>query len=80
MLVGTSDTCFTLNFCKSQWMGSGYGSVGRAVDSDTQGPRFESSHWQIFKPEHLFTVHCIGKTKIKEKEARDYPFFKKNCQ
>ena len=56
-------------------MGSGYGSVGRAVDSDTQGPRFESSHWQIFKPEHLFTVHCIGKTKIKEKEARDYPFF-----
>ena len=28
--------------------GTGCGSVGRAVDSDTQGPRFESSHWQKF--------------------------------
>ena len=25
--------------------GSGCGSVGRAVASDTRGPRFESSHW-----------------------------------
>ena len=26
----------------------GCGSVGRAVASDTKGPRFESSRWQIF--------------------------------
>ena len=28
--------------------GSGCGSVGIAAASDTRGPRFESSHWQIF--------------------------------
>ena len=28
--------------------GSGCGSVGRAVASDTRGPRFESSHQQKF--------------------------------
>ena len=34
---------------KHVWkMGSGCGSVGRAVASDTRGPRFESSHWQKF--------------------------------
>ena len=30
------------------YMGSGCGSVGRAVASNTRGPRFESSHWQSF--------------------------------
>ena len=44
-------------------MGSGCGSVGRAVASDTSGPQFESSHRYIFK-EHLFTA--FKKTKIKE--------------
>ena len=29
--------------------GSGCGSVGRVVTSDTRGPRIESSHWQILK-------------------------------
>ena len=29
-------------------LGSGCGSGGRAVASDTRGPRFESSHWQKF--------------------------------
>jgi len=29
-----------------QSVGSGCGSVGRAVTSDTRGPWFESSHWQ----------------------------------
>ena len=29
-------------------LGSGCGSVGRAVASDTKGPRLESSRWQIF--------------------------------
>ena len=28
-------------------LGSGFGSVGKAVTSDTRGPRFESSHWRI---------------------------------
>ena len=28
-------------------MGSGCGSVGRTVASDSRGPRFESSHRQI---------------------------------
>ena len=27
--------------------------------------------------EHLFTVNCIEKTKIKKKEAGNLPFFKK---
>ena len=44
----------------SLW-GSGCGSVGRAVTSDTRDPRFESRHWQNF-------INCtIEKTKIKKK-------------
>ena len=34
--------------------GRGFGSVGRAVASDTNEPRFESSHQQT-----LFTTNCI---------------------
>ena len=49
-----------------QTKGSGCGSVGRAVASYTRGPRFESSHRQKFI-EHLFTVNCIEKTKMKKK-------------
>ena len=41
--------------------GSGCGSVGRAVASNTRGPRFESSHRQKFYIEHLFTVNCVMK-------------------
>ena len=42
--------------------GSGCGSVGRAVASDTRGPRFESSHRQKFiNTEHLYTVNCVLK-------------------
>ena len=47
------------------FVGSGCGSVGRAVASDTRGPRFESSHWQKNYVGHLFTINCVGKTKIK---------------
>ena len=44
------------------YTGSGCGSVGRAVASETRGPRFESSHRQIFiYIEHLFTVNCVLK-------------------
>ena len=43
-------------------MGSGCGSVGRAVASDSRGPRFESSHRQKFiYIELLFTVNCVLK-------------------
>ena len=61
-------------------MGSGCGSVGRVVDSDTRGARFKSSHCQKFRYiEHLFTVNCVLKRrKNKEKEAGKGPFFKKN--
>ena len=53
-------------------MGSGCGSVGRAVASDTRGPQFESSHRQNkIYIEHLFTVNCIEKTKI----GREWPIF-----
>ena len=41
--------------------------MGRAVASDTRGPRFESSHWQLLSDIYLFTVNCIEKTKIKKK-------------
>ena len=45
-----------------QWKGSGCGSVGRAVASDTWGRRFESSHRQkIINIEHLYTVNCVLK-------------------
>ena len=50
---------------KVSW-GSGCGSVGKAVDSDTRGPRFESRHFQSFYW-ILFTVNCIEKTKIQKK-------------
>ena len=46
-------------------MGSGCGSVGRAVASDTRDPRFESDHNQI-----LLSVNWIEKMKIKKKEPR----------
>ena len=34
---------------KEQRVGSGCGSVGRAVASDTRGPQFEPSHWQALQ-------------------------------
>ena len=52
--------------------GSGGGSVGKVVTSDTGGPQFESRHLQSFYW-ILFTVNCIVKTK-KEKEAGNCPF------
>ena len=46
-------------------MGSGCGSVGRLVASDSRGPQFESSHLQNLY--WIFTVTCIEKAKIKKK-------------
>ena len=37
-------------------MGSGGGSVGRAVASNSRGPRFESSHQQKIYIEHLLST------------------------
>ena len=43
-------------------VGSGCGSVGRAVASDTRSPRFESSHRQkIINIYNLYTVNCVLK-------------------
>ena len=57
--------------CRSRSsLGSGGGSVGRAVASDIRGPRFESSHRQKFIYFYWTFVYyqlCIGKTKIKKK-------------
>ena len=55
--------------------GSGCGSVGRAVSSDTRVPRFESSHQQTFI--HVFTINCIEKTKMKKKRPEMAHFLKK---
>ena len=64
------------NFKKEgQWL---CGSVGRAVDSDTRGPRFKSSQsCKFIYIEHLFTVNCVLKRRNKEKEAGNGPFKKK---
>ena len=48
------------------WLGSGCGSVGRAVAFGTRGPWFDSSHQQNFI-EHLFIISCIEKTNINKK-------------
>ena len=62
----------------NEWsLGSGCGSVGRAVASDSRGPRFESHHRQKNYIEH-FTVNCIEKTKIKKKRLGRAHFLKKN--
>ena len=55
-------------------MGSGCGSVGRAVASNTRGQRFEPRHRQIFT-DHLITVNCIEKTK--RKRGQEWPILKK---
>ena len=56
--TATSATSFTA----TTETGSGCGSFGRAVDSDSRGPWFESSHRQKFiYIEHLFPVNCALK-------------------
>ena len=45
-------------------LGSGCGSVSRAVASDSWGLQLESINWQ--KLYWTFTVNCIEKTKIKK--------------
>ena len=50
---------------------------GRAVASDTRGPRFESSHRQLLLNIYLLLTVC-RKDEKKEKEAENGPFLKKN--
>ena len=68
-----------LRWTKKMKWGSGCGSVGRAVASNTIGPRFNSSHQQnlYWTFVYLFTIDSIEKTK-KIKKGRVWPtFFKK---
>ena len=46
-LICTFMLSFSHNPSTQMNAGSGYGSVGRAVASDTRGPGFESRHWQF---------------------------------
>ena len=56
--------------CKEK--GSGFGTVGRTVASDTRDPWIESRHRQI-----LFTINCIPRRdENKEKEAGNGAFLK----
>ena len=55
-------------------MGSGCGSVGRAVASNTRGPRIESSYRQDLLNICFLSAVLI---KIREKEAGNGPFFKR---
>ena len=57
-------------------MGSGCGAVGRAVASNTRGPGFESSHWQLLLNIYLLLTVC-RKDENKEKRGREWPIFKK---
>ena len=53
--------CTWAGSIRNKQIGQCGGSVGRAVASDSRGPRFESCHRQNF------TVNSIEKTKIKKK-------------
>ena len=65
-LGNNSSAIICLLIFSSHWIGSDCCSVGRVVASTTRGPWFESSHCK-FNIEHLFTVNCIEKMKIKNK-------------
>ena len=56
-------------------MGSGCGSVGRAVTSNTRSPQFESSQRQTFT-QNIFYCQLYWKDENKEKEAGKGPFKK----
>ena len=55
-------------------MGSGCGSVGKAVASNTRGPRSESGLWQILLNQYFLLTAC-WKVVYKEKEAGNGSFF-----
>ena len=57
-------------------LGSGCGSVCRAIASDARGPRFVSSHRQTFISDISLLTYCqlFWKDENKEKEAGNGPF------
>ena len=63
------------NASKNMFKGSGCGSVGRAVASDTKGPWFKSSHQQTF---YRTFVYCQlhWKDGNKNRKAENCPFWK----
>ena len=69
-----------ISWMSKHHVGSGCGSVGRVVASDTRGPRFKSSHRQKFI--YILNICLLStvywKEKNKEKEAGYGPFFKKH--
>ena len=66
--------CFGKYWIRCQCVGSGCGTVGRAVASDARDPRFESSHRQFnLLPFDCF-INCIENMKMKKKEAGNSPF------
>ena len=68
------NVCQLLDATSAIHRGSGCGSVGRAVASDTKDSRFESSHRQI-----LFANNCVENMKIKKKRP-EWPIFKKGSK
>ena len=75
-LINHSRFLFPASFVSSITCGSGCGSVGRAVASDTRGPWFESNHPQTLY--YLYTVNCIEKIKIKKKRPWMAHFYMKH--
>ena len=66
---------FQKNGVSKLWKSSGWGSVGRAVASDTRGPVIGKSlfiYWTF-----VYCQLCIENTKIKKKETGNGPFLKK---
>ena len=71
----TSHLSLTINYFLC--LGSGCGAVGRAVASDTRGPGFESSHWQLLLNIYLLLT-VWRKDENKRKRGQEWPIFKKN--
>ena len=74
----TSDTRDSKPRLTFKCRGSGCGSVGRAVASDTRGPRFEYSHRQLLFNQYFLWTLC-RKDENKEKEDGNGPFKKIKC-
>ena len=55
-------------------MGSGCGTVVRAVASNTRRFRFETIHQQLLFSIYPFTDNCLENAKNNEKEAINGPF------
>ena len=55
-------------------LGSGCGTVGRAVACNTRGPGFESSHWQLLLNIYFLLTVC-RKDENKKKRGREWPIF-----